>query len=58
MDLLVDKTAIVDLKAVEERTPIHQAQLLSDLKLSGSPIRLLINFNGRQLPQGIKRFRI
>jgi GxxExxY protein len=58
IDLLVEKTVIVELKAVDELTPIHEAQLLSYLKLSGCPIGLLINFNVRQLSQGIKRFRI
>jgi GxxExxY protein len=58
IDLLVEKTVIVELKAVDELTPIHEAQLLSYLKLSGCPIGLLINFNVRQLSQVIKTFRI
>ena len=58
IDLLVQHTVIVELKAVEELAPIHEAQLLSYLKLSGCPVGLLINFNVRQLTQGIKRFRI
>lgn len=58
IDLLVEHAVIVELKAVEELAPIHEAQLLSYLKLSGCPVGLLINFNVRQLTQGIKRFRI
>ena len=58
IDLLVQHTVIVELKAVEELAPIHEAQLLSYLKLSGCRVGLLINFNVRQLTQGIKRFRI
>ncbi len=58
IDLLVEKTVIVELKAVEELTPVQEAQILSYLKLSGCPIGLLINFNVRQLSQGIKRCRI
>jgi len=49
---------IVELKAVQELTAIHEAQILSYLKLSGCPVGLLINFNVRQLTEGIKRFRI
>ena len=58
IDLLVEGTVIVELKAVDELIPTHEAQLLSYLKLSGLPVGLLINFNVRQLTQGIKRLRI
>ena len=58
IDLLVEHTMIVELKAVQELTVIHEAQILSYLKLSGCPVGLLINFNVRQLTEGIKRFRI
>ena len=57
IELLVQQTVIIELKAVEEVTPIHEAKLLSYLKLSGCPVGLLINFNVRQMTQGIKRFR-
>ena len=56
IDLLVEHTVIV--KAVEELTAIYEAQNLSYLKLSGCPVGLLVNFNVRQLTQGVKRFRI
>ena len=55
IDLLVEDAVIVELKAVERIDPIHEAQLLSYLKLSGYQIGLLINFNVRMLKQGIKR---
>jgi GxxExxY protein len=58
IDLLVENVVIVELKAVEELAAIHQAQILSYLKLSGCPVGLLINFNVQQLTQGVKRFRL
>jgi GxxExxY protein len=58
LDLVVEDTVIVELKAVEALAPIHQAQILSYLKLSGKPIGLLINFHSLHLKDGIKRFVI
>ena len=55
IDLLVGNNVIVELKAVERLEPIHEAQLLSYLKLSGYRVGLLINFNVKILKQGIKR---
>jgi GxxExxY protein len=55
LDLLVDGRVIVELKAVEKLEPIHEAQLLSYLKLSGCKVGLLINFNVRVLKLGIRR---
>lgn len=55
IDLLVDDCVIVELKAVDKILPIHEAQLLSYLKLSGFKVGLLINFNVMRLKQGIKR---
>ena len=55
LDLLVDDTVIVEIKAVERLLPIHEAQLLSYLKLSGYHIGLLINFHVRWLKDGIRR---
>ncbi len=45
LDFLVERTVIIELKAVDDLTPIHEAELLSYPKLSGRPIGLLINFN-------------
>ena len=55
VDLLVEGLVVVELKAVEELGPIHEAQLLSYLKLSGCRVGLLINFNVKVLKQGIRR---
>lgn len=56
LDLLVEDKIIVELKAVEKIVPIHQAQLLSYLKLSKRKLGLLINFNEVHLRDGIRRF--
>ena len=55
IDLLVEKKVIIELKAVDRLDPIHQAQLLSYLKLSGCRVGLLINFNVKILKNGIRR---
>lgn len=55
IDLLVEKTVIIELKATEKLLPIHEAQLLTYLKLSNKKIGLLINFNELRLKHGIKR---
>lgn len=55
VDMLVEDAVIVELKAVDGLLPIHQAQLLSYLKLSGKKLGLLINFNELHLNNGIKR---
>jgi GxxExxY protein len=55
IDLLVDDTVVVELKAVEELAPIHHAQLLSYLRLAGKKIGLLINFHTEHLRDGIAR---
>jgi len=55
LDLLVAGEIIVELKAVDKLTAVHEAQLMSYLKLSGKKIGLLINFNVAHLKNGIKR---
>jgi GxxExxY protein len=55
IDLLVEDIVIVELKAVEKLSRLHEAQLLSYLKLSGLAVGLLINFSVPHLRQGIKR---
>jgi GxxExxY protein len=55
IDLLVEDSVIVELKSVDEIAPIHKAQLLSYLKLSGNKIGLLINFSVELLKHGITR---
>ena len=54
-DLIVEERVIVEVKSVEALHPIHQAQLLSYMRLSGIRVGLLINFNVLQLRTGIKR---
>ncbi len=55
IDLLVEDTVVVELKSVEALAPVHQAQLLTYLRLSGRRIGLLLNFNVPLLKQGIER---
>ncbi len=56
IDLLVSGDLIVEVKAVEMLLPIHQAQILTYMRLAKIPIGLLINFNVTKLQNGIKRF--
>lgn len=55
IDLLVSNAIVVELKSVDKIAPIHEAQLLSYLKLSNLQVGLLINFNVIHLKDGIKR---
>jgi len=55
LDLLVENEIVVELKTVDKLTAVHEAQLLSYLKLSTKKIGLLINFNVAHLKNGIKR---
>ena len=55
LDLVVNNMAVVELKTVDELAPIHDAQVLTYLKLTGIKVGLLINFNVPVLKDGIKR---
>ncbi len=55
-DLVIEKELLIEIKAVERLLPVHQAQVLTYLKLSGIPKGLLLNFNTRVLKDGIRRF--
>lgn len=55
LDLLVNDAVIVEVKAVDDLAPIHEAQLLSYLKLADCRLGLLINFNVKLLKYGVKR---
>jgi GxxExxY protein len=55
IDVIVEETVIVELKAVEKLLPVHDAQLITYLKLTGLPVGLLINFNVPLLKAGIRR---
>jgi len=54
-DLMVEGKVLVELKAVDRLTPVHEAQLLTYLKLSGLRLGLLLNFNAVPLKNGIRR---
>ena len=56
IDLLVDEQLILELKSVDKLTGIHEAQLLTYMRLSSVKTGLLINFNVTKLNDGIKRF--
>lgn len=55
IDVIVQDEVVLELKSVEKLLPIHQAQLLTYMRLSGKKVGLLINFNVPQLTQGIVR---
>jgi GxxExxY protein len=58
LDLVVEDQVIVELKAVERLLPIHEAQALTYLKLTGKRLALLLNFNTERLKEGIKRIAL
>lgn len=55
LDLLVEDSIIIEVKAIDKLLPIHQAQLLSYLKLSGKQLGFLMNFNVVRLKDGLRR---
>jgi GxxExxY protein len=55
LDVVVENSVVVELKSIEQISPIHQAQLLTYLRLSGMKVGLLINFNVAVLKNGIVR---
>jgi GxxExxY protein len=55
MDIVVESKVILELKTVDSLLPIHEAQLLSYLRLSGLSIGLLINFHGETIRDNLKR---
>ena len=55
LDFVVDGKVVVELKAVDALLPVHEAQLLTYLRLTGCRVGLLINFNVAVLKNGIKR---
>ncbi len=56
IDMLVEDLVVVEIKAVEAINPVHHAQIISYLKLSGKSLGLLMNFHVAHLKNGIKRF--
>lgn len=55
LDLIVDGKVVVELKVVKELNPIHEAQLITYMKLTDCKVGLLINFNVLKLKDGIRR---
>jgi len=55
-DIVVERQLIIEIKAVEQLLPIHDAQMLTYLRLSGHRIALLMNFNSVTLKHGLRRF--
>ena len=58
LDLVVEKQVVVELKAVEVLLPVHRAQMLTYLKLSGRRLGLLVNFNSALIKQGMQRIAL
>jgi len=58
IDLLIEEKVIIELKSVEVIKGIHEAQILTYMKLSGISTGLLINFNQKLLKDGLKRFKL
>jgi GxxExxY protein len=56
LDLIVENKVILEIKSVEALAPIHTAQLLTYLKLSGCRVGFIMNFNVQSMKEGIKRF--
>ncbi len=56
LDLLIDDLVIIELKTVDAIHPIHEAQIISYLKLSKKPLGLILNFKVAHMRDGIKRF--
>ena len=55
LDLLVEEKVIIEVKTVSEFAPIHKAQLITYLKLTGKKLGLLVNFNSIKLIDGVTR---
>jgi GxxExxY protein len=55
LDLVVDEKVVVEIKSIDALAPVHYAQLLTYLKLSGLKLGLLVNFNSKLLKDGIHR---
>ena len=56
LDLFIENNLILEIKAVNQLLPIHEAQILTYMRLTKAPVGLLINFNVVRLREGIKRF--
>ncbi len=57
-DFIVEDCLILELKAVEQLSKLHEAQILTYMKLAKTPVGLLLNFNVRVIKDGIKRYKL
>ena len=55
IDIIVEETVVLELKVVDAIAPVHEAQILTYLRLTGMPIGLLLNFHVAHMKDGIKR---
>lgn len=55
IDLFVEKKIVMEVKAIERFAPVHTAQVLNSLRLTGARVGLVINFNADQIRHGIRR---
>lgn len=55
IDIVVEDALVIEVKAVQQVLPVHEAQLLTDFRVSGLPLGLLLNFNKETMKQGIRR---
>jgi GxxExxY protein len=55
VDLIVEGILIVEIKAIERLMPVHEAQLLTYLKVTGLPVGLIVNFHAEVLRRGLRR---
>ena len=58
MDILVEDRIVLELKSIESLAPVHEATILTYLRLSGRSLGLLINFNVPMLKEGIRRYKL
>jgi GxxExxY protein len=58
IDLIVEESVIVELKSVDRRDPVFEAQIPTYLRVTGKKIGMLINFNSKLLKSGVKRFAL
>ncbi len=58
IDILVENAVVVELKSIDAFNPVHEAQILTYMRLANKQLGLLINFNVLLLTKGIKRYRL
>jgi GxxExxY protein len=55
LDVIVEQSLVLEIKSVQQILPVHEAQLLTYLRVSGLPLGLLLNFNEETMKQGVRR---